>query len=227
MKLLKLYLFMALLAMSGRAMADNLHVEDFTIEPGETKTISVELSNPDESYIMLEFKMSLPEGITIARDEYDELQVVPNGNRFTRTHVLEAEDLGNGVYKFLIYSTRNVALAGSEGELFTITLTASESMAAGAYQGRFFNQVFANENKEEINPVEVVFGFSVTSALLGDVNSDGQISIADVTALVNIILGKDNSKPYQYDHDAADLNGDGGTSIADVTALVNIILGKP
>ena len=60
----------------------------------------------------------------------------------------------------------------------------------------------------------------------GDVNGDNQVSIADVTALVNIILGKDNSEPYQYDHEAADVNNDGNTSIADVTALVNIILGK-
>ncbi len=61
---------------------------------------------------------------------------------------------------------------------------------------------------------------------IGDVNRDGQISIADVTALVNIILGKDNTEPYLYDHKAADVNRDQNVSIADVTALVNIILGK-
>ena len=60
----------------------------------------------------------------------------------------------------------------------------------------------------------------------GDVNKDGSITIADVTALVNIILGKDNTEPYQYDHEAADVNTDGSITIADVTALVNVILGK-
>ena len=62
--------------------------------------------------------------------------------------------------------------------------------------------------------------------LKGDVNIDGQVSIADVTALVNIILGKDNVVPYQYDHVVANVNGDNTISIADVTALVNIILGR-
>ena len=62
--------------------------------------------------------------------------------------------------------------------------------------------------------------------LVGDVNRDGVVSIADVTALVNIILGKDNEQPYLYDHGASDLNHDGMLTIADVTALVNIILGK-
>lgn len=76
------------------------------------------------------------------------------------------------------------------------------------------------------NEGDVTASCEVKVYLIGDVNRDGQISIADVTALVNIILGKDNTEPYQYDHDAADVNGDGAISIADVTALVNIILGK-
>ena len=59
---------------------------------------------------------------------------------------------------------------------------------------------------------------------IGDVNGDGSITIADVTALVNIILGKDTTG--QYNHAAADVNGDNSITIADVTALVNIILGK-
>ena len=54
----------------------------------------------------------------------------------------------------------------------------------------------------------------------GDVNGDNQVTIADVTALVNVILGKTASNP------ACDVNGDSIISIADVTALVNIILGK-
>ncbi len=65
-----------------------------------------------------------------------------------------------------------------------------------------------------------------SDVLLGDVNKDNDITIADVTALVNIILGKDNGPEPLYNHDAADVNGDGDITIADVTALVNIILGK-
>lgn len=64
--------------------------------------------------------------------------------------------------------------------------------------------------------------------LIGDVNRDGTLSIADVTALVNIILGKTpaGDATSQYDLDAADVNFDGAVSIADVTSLVNTILGK-
>jgi len=58
--------------------------------------------------------------------------------------------------------------------------------------------------------------------LRGDVNDDGKVTIADVTALVNIILGKTTS----YNAEVADINSDTKITIADVTALVNLILGK-
>ena len=61
------------------------------------------------------------------------------------------------------------------------------------------------------------------TTLLGDVNNDGKVTIADVTALVNVLLGKDTAG---YNLKAADVNSDGGRTIADVTALVNILLGK-
>ena len=57
---------------------------------------------------------------------------------------------------------------------------------------------------------------------VGDVNKDGSITIADVTALVNIILGKTTD----YDLRLTDVNTDGSVTIADVTKLVNKILGK-
>ena len=59
----------------------------------------------------------------------------------------------------------------------------------------------------------------------GDVNQDSFITIADVTALVNIILGKASSSTENVNN-AADVNDDDAITIADVTALVNIILGK-
>ncbi|MCR5132212.1 MAG: DUF4859 domain-containing protein [Prevotella sp.] len=58
--------------------------------------------------------------------------------------------------------------------------------------------------------------------LLGDVNMDHEVTIADVTALVNILLGKSSD----YKLVLADVNEDGELSIADVTALVNVLLGK-
>ncbi len=106
--------------------------------------------------------------------------------------MLEVLEKWNNTYKFLIYSSRNAALNGTSGELLTMTLTASSTMAEASYQGRFYSQVFANADKQEYNPAESTFSVSVKKAtyLKGDVNEDGKVDIADVTALVNIILEK-------------------------------------
>jgi len=61
------------------------------------------------------------------------------------------------------------------------------------------------------------------NTLFGDVTNDGKLDNADVRALAEIILGKDNALPHRYNHDVADVNNDGRLSLADVTALVRQI----
>ncbi len=67
---------------------------------------------------------------------------------------------------------------------------------------------------------------AASESMAGDVNKDGRVDISDVTALIDIVLGKDDTEPYQYDHDAADVNDDDNIDISDVTSLIDIILGK-
>lgn len=61
----------------------------------------------------------------------------------------------------------------------------------------------------------------------GDVDRSGDVTIADVKALVKIVLGRaTEGDSNNYDFKAANVNGDDGITIADVTALVNMILRK-
>ena len=87
----------------------------------------------------------------------------------------------------------------------------------------FFEDWGTNENKAFLVSNESA---PIFLTIIGDVNRDGFISIADVTALVNIFLGKDNAEPYQYNHNAADVDGKNGITKEDVTALVNMILNQ-
>lgn len=61
------------------------------------------------------------------------------------------------------------------------------------------------------------------SLLMGDVNTDRQVSIADVMMTITKILG---DMPQGFRLRAADMNGDGDISIADIMAIVSIIVGK-
>lgn len=78
---------------------------------------------------------------------------------------------------------------------------------------------------EYTGSAELVLPFEEAAFVLGDVNRDRKVTIADVTALVNIILGK-ATEADNYDRKAANVNGDEDITIADVTALVNMILRK-
>lgn len=59
------------------------------------------------------------------------------------------------------------------------------------------------------------------SAQKGDINNDGSTTIADLTALINILLEQGG----EYNETAADVDGDEEITNADVIALVKIILG--
>jgi hypothetical protein len=58
----------------------------------------------------------------------------------------------------------------------------------------------------------------------GDVNGDGEVTIADVNMLINIIMGN------QYDDftmERADVNTDSEYTISDINEIISIILNNP
>jgi hypothetical protein len=66
--------------------------------------------------------------------------------------------------------------------------------------------------------------FTVTvsrGSMPGDVDMDGRVSIADVTMLIDVMLGPVLTN---YDPCAADVTNDGRISIGDVTMIIDLIL---
>ena len=61
-----------------------------------------------------------------------------------------------------------------------------------------------------------------TRILRGDINDDGDRSIADVTLMVNLILISSDD----FDISIGDMDNDGEVTVADVMLLVKIILGS-
>ena len=94
------------------------------------------------------------------------------------------------------YDNSNITVTNDEG---TTTIALSEVQ----------DMYFSNEAGSE------------PSYKVGDVNRDGSVSIADVTALIDYLLGGDADG---IDTTAANVNGDDGISIADVTALIDLLL---
>lgn len=67
---------------------------------------------------------------------------------------------------------------------------------------------YVKEDAPEVNP--------------GDANNDGHVSIADVTALIDYLLG---NAPENFSEANADVNQDTNISIADITGIIDILLG--
>ena len=55
------------------------------------------------------------------------------------------------------------------------------------------------------------------SALNGDVNGDGEVTVSDINAVIEVILGSSSNS-------AADVNGDGEITVGDVNFIINIII---
>ncbi|MBR5656845.1 MAG: S8 family serine peptidase [Prevotella sp.] len=166
------------------------------------------------------FQTSLKEPELIADPEEIEFSTIV-GTPVTKTfEVLGSDLLGevtatlndeNGVYS--IDATTITKDEAQEGKTISVTFTPTK---VGTYSGSI--------TLSSTKAASVVISLTGSAKLIGDVNRDGKVDIADVTALVDIVLGKDKEEPYKYDHEAADIDGDKDTTITDVTALVNIIL---
>ena len=69
--------------------------------------------------------------------------------------------------------------------------------------------------------IEYLEVFDNPNSMLGDVNMDNQVSIGDVTALIDYLLNEDSTGISLSN---ADINQDQDVSIADVTALIDMLL---
>jgi len=72
----------------------------------------------------------------------------------------------------------------------------------------------------ELDPHHFTVNITFT---LGDVNEDGLVNIADVTTLIDYLLG---GAPSPFNTAAADVDGDGKIKIGDVTDLINLLLAQ-
>ena len=91
----------------------------------------------------------------------------------------------------------------------------------GVRQTAFF-EVTTQTNKYQVRDVtDTYLPYLDAQTEPGDVNSDGEVNIADVTALIDYLLSGNDA---DIDMNAADVNIDQDVNIADVTALIDLLL---
>ena len=200
---------------------NTLSSETVEIRTGGDGHISLELNNED-SIIMVEFYMQLPEGISLSKDEDGYWDATLNTNRSNR-HSLEVEKNSEGLYHFLVYSTRNNALKGNDGELININIVCDENMEAGIYQATLRNILFNDIDKKEIVLPDYTFSLDVKDVLLGDVNGDWKINGSDIVLMVDHIMGRPSDS---FIIAAAELTGDGQINGSDLVEEISLVMSQ-
>lgn len=212
MKRLLLLSMMFGVALWGAA-TDRFYIEDFSISPGETRTVSILLDNEAE-YTAFQCDVCLPEGLTASNFALT--------NRKASNHTFSTSVLGEGsAYRLLSYSLNLKPYSGNSGALVTFDITAGEDFVESATINLRNVEFTTTEGAEIPFSNEQCTVTYVAASKKGDVNNDGKVTISDVTALIDYLLGGDES---QINLGNADVNDSQGITIADVTALIDLLL---
>lgn len=182
---------------------------------GANGTLTVSLNNVVDSYNGYQFDVQLPDGITLDAENYT------LSDRYSKDGMnVMVKQLDNGAYRVVCFSIGGISITGTEGALISFPIKASSDAASGAKEGRLKNVMVSDQTGKNTILPDVTFTLNVSEYVLGDVNHDHVMSIADVMAVATIILyGTDNPASLAY----ADIDGDGNVSISDVMGLIEMV----
>ena len=122
----------------------------------------------------------------------------------------------NGIYDY--------AITGTEGAIATFNVAVASTVTPGDVQVvvNANTAIMVEPNGTATHTYEKANTFTWTieeGALLGDVNMDGAIDIADVNKVLELMATSTTAEDYP----AGDVNGDGGIDIADVNKVLEIM----
>lgn len=206
-----LVLFVALTS-TGR---DRLYIENFNIAAGETLQVPVLLLN-DTAYCGLQTDLFLPDGLSLDM-EYDEY-IIDLTSRKDNSHTVASRLLDNGAIRIYVSSLSARAFSGNSGAIMTLSITA-DSDFSGETAIELKNSVCAEAiGTRHVLDDEVCLVNH--NSILGDIDGDNNVTIADVTTLIDYLLSGDGS----ILSGDGDVDQDGKITIADVTTLIDYLL---
>jgi hypothetical protein len=134
-------------------------------------------------------------------------------------HQMALNRISDDTYRLFIYSTTNQQIATGQGAL--LTLIYNKVNSGINYQGTTItvDNVILSTSEGENQSSASVATMAVNKK--GDVNGDGLITVADVTAVVDVLLER---QMPNISVSNADINGDGEVTIVDVVESIHLVL---
>ena len=152
------------------AAATNITADDITMGIGDTYTVEVKLT-ADEAVINPQFDIALPDGIEFVEDSQ------AKGSLLTRSHSLNVAKQTGNVYRFLVTSTTNAALSGTEGTLLTFQIKANKKLSDKMGITNKYMQS-ATYNKEQTPPRTEYSPDDTEVSITADVAMDGDATVS-------------------------------------------------
>lgn len=210
-------ILVALISISVAAR-DRLYIENFQIQAGETYRMPLLLEN-DTVYSTFQTDLYLPEGLEVAFDEGE--YIVDLTGRTTNNHVVSTYQQPDGAIRIFVTSQSVRPFSGNSGAIAVVEIHALPSFS-GTKQVSLRGTVFVEENgrRHDFEDCTAFASSGNVPLVYGDVNGDGYVTAADVTAIYDYLLN--GNQTYIA---TIDVNDDGVVTSADVTAIYNIILG--
>lgn len=212
-------LVMAALISFCTAVRDRLYIENFQIQAGETYLLPLLLEN-DTTYSSFQTDLYLPEGLEVALDEGE--YIVDLTGRATNNHVVSTYQQNDGAIRIFVTSQNVRPFSGNSGAIAIVEIHAFPSFS-GLKEVSLRGTVFVEENGHKHyfeDCTAIASDGNGQSSVYGDVNGDGFVTAADVTAVYDYLLNGDLTYIA-----TTDVNGDGYITSADITAIYDILLG--
>jgi len=215
---------MTLLALNANAESA-IYTDQFVrLVPGTTEmTLTISMTN-ERSCDRWMFEMVLPDGIRpISVKPLDGMALTYAGDTLNAP-LCVAKDMAtitsfvgiNQYWDAANNSIENGVFKWQAGkhELMQITFAVAPDFR---FSVMFLNGIIDNGTTDVrfFSPCNISVGYD-----RGDVNGDGHVSIADVSAIIDHLLGGELD---EFQREAADTNTDGEVSIADVSTLIDMI----
>jgi hypothetical protein len=184
--------------------------------------IPIEMENTTAVTALL-FDLYLPDGVSVVSTTEDGetlYDITLNGDRAKSSHVIAAEVQTDGALRIKVYSDENAVFAGNDGVLVNVSVAVGD-LADGDYEIEMRNIRMVAADETEMKAADYTSLLAVKSALMGDVNNDGEFSMLDVVMIVNAVLEIEQSN---FNFAVADLNGDGMISMVDVVGVLRLVL---
>ncbi|MDR3845251.1 GLUG motif-containing protein [Hallella sp.] len=196
---------------------DTIVLKDTTTLKNKTIMYPVYLNNEDP-VCSFQLDVYLPDGIDIAKNSKGKYDIQFAG-RQEDTHSITSNKISTGAVRVIAFSIANDNFSGKSGALVNIPITIGD-VAKGDYNISIRNIVLADASEKEYYCQDANGVIHVNDVIMGDANSDGKVSLADVNSTVNYIAEKPSENFYFA---AADMNNNGIINVSDVNAIVNVL----